>query len=293
MELRHLEIFCKVVEHGSFSKAAVALSLTQPTVSIHLKALEDSVGTRLLDRLGRSITPTRAGEILYKYAKEIVRYKAEAEGALNEFSGSMRGPLTVGASNIPGEYILPSYISRFKERFPEIVPAIRIGDSQSIYNLVLEAGVDVGVVGFEIKDRNIVSRKFLDDELFLVASAKFKRDEVSTEDLKTLPLLLRETGSGSTATVLDSLTASGIDTTDLNLVGDMGSTRALIEAVKSGMGLAFISGRAVNDDIKHGTLKQVNVNGIVLKRKFDIITHRLRADSPICKAFIEFLSEKT
>jgi DNA-binding transcriptional LysR family regulator len=103
-------------------------------------------------------------------------------------------------------------------------------------------------------------------------------------------LLLRERGSGTRTTLEAALKKKGIDIDTLNLVGEMGSTRALIEAVKSGMGLSFISRRAVKEDIRRGILKGVEVKGIKIKRNFHIITHRLRANSPISKAFIEFLS---
>jgi DNA-binding transcriptional LysR family regulator len=291
MELRYLEIFCKVVEHGSFSKAAEALRLTQPTVSIHIKALEDEFKTRFLDRLGRSVVPTRAGQILYRYARDIVRLKEEAEGALGEFSGMMRGALTVGASTIPGEYILPSLITRFKKHYPHVVPTLRVGDTKDIYGMVLEGEVDVGVVGHGIKDRNLISKSFLDDELVLVAPASFEGSEVTNKGLKKLPILLREMGSGTRATLESALKKNGIDIDGLNLSGDMGSTRALIEAVKSGMGLSFISRRAVKEDISRGLLKPVNVKGLRIKRNFHIITHRLRANSTISRAFIEFLSK--
>jgi DNA-binding transcriptional LysR family regulator len=182
MELRYLEIFCKVLELRSFSKAAGALRLTQPTVSIHIKALEEEFKTRLLDRLGRTVTPTRAGEILYKYARDIVRLKQEAIESLGEFSGKIKGALTVGASTIPGEYILPALITRFKKSYPNVAPALKVGDTMDIYNMVIEGAVDVGVVGSQIKDRNIISKRFLEDELILVAQAFTQGEGVRHKD---------------------------------------------------------------------------------------------------------------
>ena len=134
MELRYLEIFCKVVELKSFSKAADELFLTQPTISNHIKALEDEVGIQLLDRLGRNVLPTKAGEVLYKYAREIVRLKSNAIQELNEFMGNVKGSLIIGGSTIPGEYILPEYIARFKKGYPNIAVTLRLGDTQDIIN---------------------------------------------------------------------------------------------------------------------------------------------------------------
>ncbi|MBI5587327.1 MAG: LysR family transcriptional regulator [Deltaproteobacteria bacterium] len=293
MELRYLEIFCKVVEFGSFSKAAESLYLTQPTVSIHIKALEDELSTRLLDRLGRKILPTSAGEILYGYAKNIVKLKDEARRALDQFSGRMKGTLAVGASTIPGEYIIPAYLSRFKALYPEVYPALKIADTREIHHSVLEGAVDIGVVGSGIKDRNIVTEKFLDDELVLAAPGDFKKDSVSRKELSELPLILREPGSGSRASLEESLKKNAVRIDDLNVAGEIGSTQAMIQAVKAGMGFSFISRLAVKDSSVTGLLKEVRVLGLRIKRHFYIITHRVRFNSPVSRTFVEFLTGKT
>ncbi|MEE9615021.1 MAG: selenium metabolism-associated LysR family transcriptional regulator [Thermodesulfobacteriota bacterium] len=291
MELRYLEIFCKVAEHKSFSRAAEALHLTQPTISIHIKSLEDELGTKLFDRLGRSVVPTGAGDLLYQYASEIVRLKEEARLAMDELSGKMRGCLIVGASTIPGEYLLPAIIGRFKKAYPEVLPTLKVGDTKGIYAMVLEGGVDVGVVGSLKEDKNIVSSEFLADELVLVGPGTFRKGEVSKRELKELPLLLREAGSGTRATLESALSAGGIDPEELNIAAEMGSTQAMRGAVAAGMGFAFISRVAVQGDIERGTLRAVKVKGINIKRRFHIITHRLRTNSPIARTFMEFLSE--
>ena len=120
VDLRQLEIFVKVAELGSFSKAADALFLTQPTVSEHIRSLEDELGVRLLDRLGRGAAVTKGGALLQGYAQRILALSREARQAMESFQGRMSGELLVGASTIPGEYILPALIGRFKEKFPDI-----------------------------------------------------------------------------------------------------------------------------------------------------------------------------
>ena len=130
MDLRQLEIFVKVAELGSFSRAAEALFLTQPTVSEHIRTLEDELGVRLLDRLGRGAVVTRAGQLLSSYAKRMLALSREARQAMDAFQGRMSGDLQVGASTIPGEYVLPAMIGRFKEKYPDISITLLIGDSQ-------------------------------------------------------------------------------------------------------------------------------------------------------------------
>ena len=190
MELRYLEIFCKVVELKSFSKAAEALFLTQPTISNHIKALEDEVGIQLLDRLGRNVLPTKAGEVLYKYAREIVRLKSNAIQELNEFMGNVKGSLIIGGSTIPGEYILPEYIARFKKGYPNIAVTLRLGDTQDIINLLIDGNIEMGIVGSRTDDKRIDRREFLNDELILVASPKHLKNykkQMDIKDLRKLP----------------------------------------------------------------------------------------------------------
>ncbi|HHL40068.1 MAG TPA: LysR family transcriptional regulator [Deltaproteobacteria bacterium] len=292
MELRYLEIFCKVVECRSFSKAAASLCLTQSTVSIHIKALERELSVRLLDRLGRTVTPTRAGAILYRYAGKIVRLKHEARQAIDQFTGTMKGVLEVGASTIPGEYILPRLIGEFKRAHPDVRPVLRVGDTRSIYGEVLAGRVEVGVVGSPIKDRNVRCAPFASDEMVLVAPPDFDRSALAPGELAGVALLAREEGSGSRSSVEARLAEAGVDPATLVYAASLGSTQALKEGVKSAMGLAFISRMAVAEELRSGTLKAVEVKGLNLDRSFYVITHRLRFLSPIAVSFLDFLSAR-
>lgn len=291
MELKYIEIFCTVVELKSFSKAAQALHLTQPTISVHIKALEDEFSTKLLDRLGRTILPTPDGEILYRYAKEIVTLKENARRAMERVTGTVSGKLIIGASTIPGEYVLPQVLARFKKAYPDVIPTLRIADSNDIYASVLGGEVDLGVVGSAVKDKNIVTRKYLGDEIVLAAPSTYKASILQKDDFRTVPLLVREKGSGSRSSIEEQLGRIGLTLDTLNIIAEIGSSQALIQAVKAGMGLAFTSRRSIQDEIERGTLKAVKVKGILIQRNFYVLTHRLRFNSLICRSFLEFLSE--
>jgi DNA-binding transcriptional LysR family regulator len=291
MELKYMEIFCTVVELKSFSKAAQALHLTQPTISVHIKALEDEYSTRLLDRLGRTILPTQDGEILYRYAKEIVTLKENARRAMERITGTVSGKLIIGASTIPGEYVLPSLLAKFKKTYPDVFPTLRIGDSSDIYESVLRGDVDLGVIGTAVKDKNIITQKYLGDEIILAAPSGYKASVLQKDEFKTIPLLVREKGSGSRSSIEEHLGRIGVTLDSLRIIAEIGSSQALIQAVKSGMGLAFTSLLSVQDEIERGTLKAIKFKGISIHRNFYIITHRLRYNSLICRSFIEFLSQ--
>ncbi|MBI5893466.1 MAG: LysR family transcriptional regulator [Deltaproteobacteria bacterium] len=292
MELKFLEIFCKVVEERGFSKAASALFLTQPTISSHIKTLEDEIGIKLLDRLGRDVVPTKAGEVLYKYAREIVNLKTNAIQALNEFKGAVKGKLVIGGSTIPGEYILPEYIAGFKKTHPDITVTLKIGDTQDIIDMVLNGSVEMGVVGSKTNDKRSECKEFLKDELVLIVSDKhFKniKGKIDKKDLKNLPIIIREQGSGSRKTIEEIFKRHGIDIEDLNIVAEFGSTEAVKQAVKSGIGVSFVSSFAVKSEIQNKTLKAIPIKDFNITRHFYITIDKTRTTSPICQSFIKSL----
>src|SRR5256714_9685194 len=161
MDLRRLEIFAKVAELSSFSRAAEALFLTQPTISEHIRALEDELGVQLLDRLGRGATPTRAGRLLLGYARRMLALSREARQALDQFQGRMSGELVVGGSTIPGEYVLPALIGRFKAKYPDISISLLIGSSRQVSEWLEEGRVEVGVVGARPASRALDSKELM------------------------------------------------------------------------------------------------------------------------------------
>ncbi len=292
MDLRQLEIFVKVAELGSFSKAAETLFLTQPTVSEHIRTLEDELGVRLLDRLGRGATVTRGGALLLTYAQRLLALSREARQAMESFQGRMSGDLLVGASTIPGEYILPALIGRFKEKFPDIAITLLIGDSQAVTEWVAEGRAEVGVVGARSGHRSIEFRELLPDDIALIVSATHPwhgRKQVTIEELRAEPLLLRERGSGTRAALEATLTQAGTDIAAFRVVGEMGSTQAIKQAVKAGVGVSLVSRRAVEEECRVGSLWCLRVKDLKITRAFYLATHRERSRSPLAEAFRAFV----
>ena len=200
MDIRALEVFCRIVELKSFSKAAEAVYLTQPTVSGHIKGLEEYVGLKLLDRLGREVVPTQAGELLYGYARQVIALRNQAVQALEEYKGSLKGQLIIGGSNIPGEYVLPALLGRFKARYPDISITLRIADSREIARGVLEGTYELGAVGARFDNGQLVYLKLWEDELVLALPADHgwaAKPAVGLAELSGQPIILREVGSGS------------------------------------------------------------------------------------------------
>jgi DNA-binding transcriptional LysR family regulator len=293
MDLRQLEILVKVADLGSFSRAADALFLTQPTVSEHIRALEDQVGVRLLDRLGRGATPTRAGQLLLTHARRILALQREAQQAMDQFQGRMSGELVVGGSTIPGEYVLPAVVGRFKEKFPDISISLLIGDSQQVQDWVLDGRVEIGVVGAQAMHRALETRELMPDELVVVVPATHPWaavKQVALTEIASEPLILRERGSGSRQALERALAEVGTDLSAFRIAGEMGSTQAIKQAVRAGVGISLISHRAVADECRHHLLSCLKVRDLKVSRVFYIVTHKNRTRSPLAEAFLEFLA---
>jgi DNA-binding transcriptional LysR family regulator len=295
MDLRRLEIFAKVAELGSFSRAAEALFLTQPTISEHVRALEDELGVQLLDRLGRGATPTRAGHLLLGYARRMLTLSREAHQALERFQGRMSGELVVGGSTIPGEYVLPALIGRFKSKYPDISISLRIGSTRQITDWLEEGRVEVAVLGARPAVRTVECKELMSDELVVVVPSSHpwaNRRTATLADLQKEPMVVRERGSGSREAMEHALQEAGVSLASLRLVGEMGSTQAIKQAVRAGVGVALISKRAVEDECRAGLLACVKVKDLRVARAFYLATHRDRTRSPLAQAFVEFIESQ-
>jgi DNA-binding transcriptional LysR family regulator len=295
MDLWQLNIFCKVVELEGFSKAGNAVHLSQPTVSSHIKDLENHFECQLIDRLGKKAVPTKAGELLYRYAYKLIALRDEAESAMAEFHGNIKGRLVIGGSTIPGEYILPKHIGAFRIDFPRISISLEIGDTDKIIQDVLSGFLELGIVGAETTNKNIYQEKLIEDEMKLIITSDHKwagEKIISPELLFEEPFILREPGSGTLKSIKLSLKEKGLTIDDLNIIAEMGSTEAVIQGIKSNVGVSILSTIAVAEDLKSGTLKALTVKKLNLKRSFYLITHKQRSPSPLCKAFIGFLKKE-
>lgn len=293
MDLWQLHIFCKVVENRSFSRAGQVVHLSQPTISSHIKDLETHFQCQLIDRLSTAAVPTPAGEILYGYARRLLSLKAEMASALSEFLGSITGHLTIGGSTIPGNYILPGLMGQFSAAYPGVRMSLVVEDTASIIRHVACGDMEVGVVGARAEDVRIDQDAFIEDEMALVVPAGHllaKRSEVTLDELQNTPFIIRESGSGTRQSFEARVRASGHSVDQLFVVAEMGSTEAVIQAIRGGLGVSILSKLAVREGCARGQLSVLSIIGIDLKRHFYLTRHRQRTLSPTSRAFIAFLT---
>jgi len=294
MDIHHLKVFLSVFKNKSFSKASGELSLTQPTVSSHIKAIEDELDCRLFDRIGRTIIPTKEAELFYLQASDLVENMANIKASIGQFKEDVKGEIMVGASTIPGTYIIPSIVSGFRRKCPDISFQVIIEDSKKITDMIAKNELLLGIVGARMEDRRIEYMPFVDDELILVSSPKlFAKRTISLKGLANIPFLVREEGSGTRKMMEKHLSEKGVGLKDLNVVAILSSTDAVKEAVKSGLGVSVLSRVAVRGELKMRTLKEIKINGLNMKRSFYIITHKKRMLPKNYRIFLDYLRTKS
>ncbi len=296
LDFRQLQVFMAVWDKRSLSQAAEAIYLTQPTVSAHLKALEEQLGVRLFDRSSREVIPTAAGEVLYPFVHKILRLNRQAEESISGLVGEGRGFLEVGASNIPGQYLLPAILGQFRKHRPMVEIKLFIADTRSVIEDVLEGQIELGIVGAAMERKKLDFEPCFSDELtFVIANDNplAGKRQIEIEEFLNQPLIVREKGSGTRLTIERALAQHGISMDQLNIVIEMGSTEAVRQGVKAGLGSAFISLRAVQDYLDCGILHAVTVRGMEIKRNFYMVTRKNRTLSPINAAFMDFIRQKS
>jgi len=292
-DFRQLDAFCRVVELGGFSRAAKVLNLAQASVSERIANLEAAVGTKLLDRLGRSVVPTKAGKLLHARAVELLERRRNIGFELEAFLKQWRGAIRIGGSTIPGNYILPGILAEFRKEYPEIIVDVTIGDSDRIADMVSEGSLELGFVGAAQSRSALEHTKLWGDELVLAVPASHAwsgRKRVELGELAAEPLILRESGSGTQQSLraeLGEFLDGGADA--LNVACILGSSDAVKEGVKCGLGVALISSRAIKTEVDAGLLEAVEVEGLRLRRHFHLVTDPRRTRSPLCEALTDFV----
>src|SRR4030042_6496823 len=288
IDFRHIESFNRVADLKSFSKAAEDLFLTQPTVSGHILSLERSLSVRLFDRARRDIRLPRAGELFYRYASKILSSRKDLLNALSEFSQGIKGELSLGASTIPGEYILPKVMGEFRKEYPRFMPSLKIADTKRIALLLLQGDVGLRLIGARVNHDLLHYEKYEEDEIIVVCLPhEFQGKKIDFEDLLGESWILREEGSGTQMAVEGALRKKGKTLKQLNQVTKMGRTSSVKEGVKEGLGLAFLPQRAVEEELHQGLLCQIRLGEIgAIVRQLYIVSQRGRTLSPAGMAFL-------
>lgn len=292
MDIHQLRVFISVYKNRSFSKASKELYLTQPTISEHIKNLENDLKVKLFDRVGRAVIPTKDAEILFEQALEVTDKMEKIKEFLYEMRQTPSGNLLMGASSIPGTYIIPKILAEFKVKYPEISMSISISDSKKVMENLSNGHILIGIVGAKIFSHHIEFIPFMDDELVLVDRSFIKKEQIMPEELYEYPFVLREEGSGTRREMERWLEQMKIKIERLKTVCILGSTDAVKEAVKNGLGVSILSMHSIKDELESRKLKLVKIAGLNMKRTFYIIKHKKRTLPFIYQILLDFLKSK-
>ncbi|MBI2060831.1 MAG: LysR family transcriptional regulator [Nitrospirae bacterium] len=292
MDIHQLRTFLAVLEHASFSGAAEAIHLTQSTVSFHIKSLETEVGTRLIDRRRGKARPTAAGRTLQEYAGKIVSLRGEAMARMQSEQRGEVGTVTVSASTIPGEYLLPPFLASFNRLHPKVQIDLRISDSQQALQELLGEKCDVALLGSRPPAARVTSEPFAPDDLILVAPAPnpfTPWPRVTHAELMHVPLILRETGSGTQRATLEFFRKAHLDPGRFTHALRVGSTQAARQSVIAGAGMTFISRCAVETDLRAGVLTRIACPRTPIRRHIFLARLKNATLSLPARALIDFL----
>jgi DNA-binding transcriptional LysR family regulator len=292
LEDHKLKVFCTVAETKSFSKTSEIIHLTQPAVSLQIQALEEVYETKLFDRSSGTVTFTPAGEVLYKYAKEILALYASAEKVIGKLTGLVKGSITIGASSNIGNYLLPSVITDFRKTHPKIKIHLLVGNTKRVVELLNSGNIDLGLVEGDVVRQKIVVKKLISDELLVIVSPNHswaKKKEVSISDLVKEPFIFREAGSGTRQMIEKFLNRHEITLQDMKVSIVLGSTEAIKDAVENGLGVSIISRWAARKESKYGTLRILSIKEEKIVRDFSLIINKNLVSSNALDEFLTFL----
>jgi DNA-binding transcriptional LysR family regulator len=271
LENFRLKVFRTVANRLSFRKAAERLFLTQPAVTLQIKALEEDLGVRLFDRAAGRVSLTRQGAILLRYAEKIAGIIAEAEQEMAAGEGQAAGTLDLGASTTIAQYVLPRLIAAFQAENPRVQLSLQSGNTDQIVRLLLDDRVSIGLIEGPPRDRGVRVEPFMRDELVLITPPDFESGQLTRDQLTGCNLLMREQGSGSRHVVETALEKADVKLKSFKNVMDLDSTEAIKSAVEAGLGIGFVSRWAISKELELGVLKVAQTAGIKAVRDFSLV----------------------
>jgi DNA-binding transcriptional LysR family regulator len=295
MDTRQLAAFCVVVERSSFSQAAERLGVTQPAVSLQIRALEKRLGTQLLDRSGRRVVPTEAGMRLYRGAQKLLALEEQVVAEVVEESGEeLDGTFEIGASTGPGGIVLSQLLCEFQGLYPGLHVVMWVYDTGTIVDRVAARELELGVVGAARRHRGVVFEPFFRDEVILACppSHRFAGKTVALDDLRGADLIVMQEGAGVRQLIEDELHRVGSRLRDLDVKLELGLQESVSSAVRAGHGVTFISRSSVESDLTAGTIAEARVEGLELKREIYLVRASGRVESRAAKAFVDFARER-
>ncbi|MBA3440211.1 MAG: LysR family transcriptional regulator [Pyrinomonadaceae bacterium] len=287
MDVRDLEVFLAVAKRLNFTRAGEDVHLSQPSVSIRVRQLEQELGVRLFEQLGKKIALTDAGKLLEPHARRVVAAVDDARRAIEEYQGLASGVLCIGASTTPGMYLVPRIIAEFKRKHPKVVVHLGIKNTRQVEEGILSNDFDLGFVGGHLIGKEVEATRWMIDELILIMPPDHPlaaRKQIRMRELTKERFVSRERGSATRAVVEEYLHKLQVE---VETVMELSNPEAVKGAVRSGLGVAFMSKFAVETEVRAGALVAKRVKEIEISREMKIVYRKDKHLSKAMSAFIE------
>ena len=287
---RRLQVFHTVARLLSFTKAAETLHMTQPAVTFQVRQLEEHFNTRLFDRTHNRISLTEAGKIVYAYADRIFEFYTEMENSVREMTGEISGALTIGASTTIAEYMLPTLLGDFKDKYPEVTIHLKVSNSEGIVSMVENNTIDLGVVEAPVGNKNLVVESCKNDQLVAIVPPSHPlsaENVIHFRQLLQYPFICREEGSGTREVIADYLEHLKDCNAGLKITMELGSPEAVKGAVEAGMGVSVVSRATIQKELRLGSLVAVNLEPS-LERPFSFVHQKQKFRLRVMEELLEF-----
>jgi DNA-binding transcriptional LysR family regulator len=291
MDTRQLASFCAVVDHQSFSVAAEQLGVTQPAVSLQIRSLEKRLGRRLLDRSGRRVEPTEAGQRLYRSAQRMLALEEQlVEEVADASEGELAGTLQIGASTGPGGSVVPLLLCEFQRANPSVRISLTVSDTQTIVDQVAGRELAIGIVGAARRHRGVTFEPLFRDEVVLACPPghPFAGRTISLDELQAEPPVVMQEGAGVRQVIDDALRAAGLRDRHLEVKLELGLQESVKSAVTAGYGVTFISRSAIEAELSTGAIAAARVEGLEPAREIALATATGRTMPRTAGAFLDF-----
>ncbi|MBE3589106.1 MAG: LysR family transcriptional regulator [Thermoanaerobacteraceae bacterium] len=294
MNIRQLEAFLLVAELRNFTRAAGLLGMTQPAVSFQIKALEEDLQVTLLERNEKKVILSEAGRLLYPEVKQMLRHYRKIRAVTEELRGLKAGHLVLGATDVPGECLLPALIGGFREHYPGVRITLQVGNSAAVSRWLQEREIDLGVLGLAAELEGIQFHPWLEDQLAFIVPPWHPRagQEIPLEELTREPFIIREDGSGARQALENKLAQYNLVMHDFPAVLELGSSQSIIRAVRSGLGVGAVSLRAAEESLQAGKIKAITVSGLEIKHYFYLAWPRKTANGLTANTFRHFILDR-
>lgn len=292
MDFKQIEAFVNVVRYKSFSRAADATFFTQPTISTHISTLEKELGTRLLDRRGRTVEMTPQGRKFYKYAVEMVNTRELAVGALNDSSDKIEGILELQTSSIPGLTFLPEMLARFHDIHLKTKFYVDTSDSRTAIENLIDRRGELAFVGDKINNSNLSYTKIFSDKVVLAVPASFEIEgnDITIAEAVKYPFIWRESGSATKTSFEETAANLGYDKTTFDVVARFNDLDSIIRSVEQGLGVSVLSQHTL-DKMHSNNIKSLPIKEFKRNRDFYMVSLKGITHSPVAEAFCNFVKE--